>query len=97
MVEEVMVVVARVVVPDTMSVVMAAFVVVALVPDKLVKLRPVAKKLVDDPEVKLSMVAKRLVEVALTMLVLVANQFVEVPLVIDKSVGLNEAAFKFVK
>ena len=65
MVEEVMVVVARVVVPDTMSVVMAAFVVVALVPDKLVKLRPVAKKLVLDPEVKLSIVAKRLVLVAL--------------------------------
>ena len=64
MVEEVMVVVARVVVPDTMSVVMAAFVVVALVPDKLVKLRPVAKKLVLDPEVKLSIVAKRLVLVA---------------------------------
>ena len=59
-----MVVVARVVVPDTMSVVMAAFVVVALVPDKLVKLRPVAKKLVLDPEVKFSIVANRLVLVA---------------------------------
>ena len=60
-----MVVVARVVVPDTMSVVMAAFVVVALNRESVVKGRIVDKGVGGDTEEKLSMVANRLVLVAL--------------------------------